>query len=273
MNSTKTASGKIVIILLFFLIIFPVVWAEEIVDYPNQVEEVTWLDTNTEIANLPSNSSNEDFSMQGLTGNYDNIYLNGSLRQRNPSSHIFGFFLDRLNEDNREHSWALWNMNSTYGKDSLQFWEYKHDSQGRSCGGESGDGAMCDRRFTISSGGNVGIGPATPDSRFRLDLQGGVAVAGAFSVHNPLNSAGYNGASVNLNWYNNVARIRVGGNGIGAANGLDIQSVGNRSMLRLKPFSAGFGVTNPTERLEVAGNIKLSGNILSDGDICFGNCQ
>ena len=34
----------------------------------------------------------------------------------------------------------------------------------------------------------------------------------------------------------------------------------------------GIGKPNPTERLDVLGNIKLSGNILSNGDICIGAC-
>ncbi len=36
--------------------------------------------------------------------------------------------------------------------------------------------------------------------------------------------------------------------------------------------SIGIGVSDPSEKLEVKGNIKLSGNIVSDGDICIGNC-
>lgn len=35
----------------------------------------------------------------------------------------------------------------------------------------------------------------------------------------------------------------------------------------------GIGTNAPTEKLEVAGNIKLSGNIVSDGDICIGQCD
>ena len=34
----------------------------------------------------------------------------------------------------------------------------------------------------------------------------------------------------------------------------------------------GVGKTGPTEQLDVDGNIKLSGNILSNGDICIGAC-
>lgn len=34
----------------------------------------------------------------------------------------------------------------------------------------------------------------------------------------------------------------------------------------------GIGTITPAEKLEVMGNIKLSGNIMSDGDICIGSC-
>ena len=49
------------------------------------------------------------------------------------------------------------------------------------------------------------------------------------TVINPNNSS----ANVSLNWHNNVARIRIGGEGLGATNGLDIQGPGNKSLLRL----------------------------------------
>jgi hypothetical protein len=54
-------------------------------------------------------------------------------------------------------------------------------------------------------------------------------------------------ATVRLNWRNDVARIRVGGNGAGAGNGLDIQTIGNTSLLRID------GGGNAT----VAGSLKL----------------
>ncbi len=37
--------------------------------------------------------------------------------------------------------------------------------------------------------------------------------------------------------------------------------------------NVGIGTTTPTAPLEVNGNIKLSGNLISDGDICLGVCQ
>jgi hypothetical protein len=35
----------------------------------------------------------------------------------------------------------------------------------------------------------------------------------------------------------------------------------------------GIGTTTPTAELDVVGDIKLSGNLISDGDICIGNCD
>lgn len=37
--------------------------------------------------------------------------------------------------------------------------------------------------------------------------------------------------------------------------------------------NVGIGTTTPSEKLNVNGNIKLTGNILSDGDICIGKCS
>jgi hypothetical protein len=64
--------------------------------------------------------------------------------------------------------------------------------------------------------GHVGIGTDAPESP--LHVEGRIRSAGdgaAVTVYNPQNA----GASVNLNWLNNVARIRVAGNGLGADAG------------------------------------------------------
>ena len=36
--------------------------------------------------------------------------------------------------------------------------------------------------------------------------------------------------------------------------------------------NVGIGTTTPTEALHVAGNIRLTGNVVSTGDICIGTC-
>jgi hypothetical protein len=37
--------------------------------------------------------------------------------------------------------------------------------------------------------------------------------------------------------------------------------------------NVGIGTLSPTQKLDVSGNIKLSGSIVSDGDICIGKCD
>jgi len=63
---------------------------------------------------------------------------------------------------------------------------------------------------------------------------------------------------------------------IGTGDRLDILDVTNNrigvSMLSSNG-NVGINNVNPTEQLDVTGNIKLSGNIVSNGDICIGTCN
>lgn len=75
-------------------------------------------------------------------------------------------------------------------------------------------------------GGRVGVG-ATPGYKFQVN--GDIAANnGIFSI-NPANNL----ATVRLQWQENLARIRVGGNGAGASSGLDIQGPSDTSLLRI----------------------------------------
>lgn len=66
--------------------------------------------------------------------------------------------------------------------------------------------------------------------------------------YNPNNG----GASVTLNWENNIPRIRYGGNGIGAANGFQIQGSENQVKFSvLDNGSIGIGTTTPNANLEI----------------------
>lgn len=86
-----------------------------------------------------------------------------------------------------------------------------------------------------------------------LIVDGNIRTQSSLTSLHPSN----NRASVNLNWHQNTARIRVGGNGIGSYNGLDIQTLGNRSLMRLlNNGNVGIGTMKPDSRLTVNGNIR-----------------
>ncbi len=108
----------------------------------------------------------------------------------------------------------------------------------------------------ITDSGLVGIGTLDPIGN--LDVAGNVTTSGpssaGFTVYNPNNA----GATVSLNWLNDVARIRIGGTGAGAGGGLDIQRTGNASLFRiLHNGNVGIGTTNPTAKLVVNGNARV----------------
>lgn len=74
--------------------------------------------------------------------------------------------------------------------------------------------------------------------------------AGAFLAANPINLA----ASFSLGWLDDVARLRIGGNGPGASGGLDIQRTGDASLMRiLHNGNVGIGTTAPATRLHLVG--------------------
>ncbi|WP_205097947.1 hypothetical protein [Candidatus Nitrosotenuis uzonensis] len=56
-----------------------------------------------------------------------------------------------------------------------------------------------------------------------------------------------------------------------AGNRLDFASNGVTT-ITVNEGKVGIGNTAPTQALDVTGNIKLTGNIVSNGDICIGNC-
>ncbi len=98
--------------------------------------------------------------------------------------------------------------------------------------------------------GKVGIGTNTPGAQ--LDVAGQIrssgATGGRVTATNPNNQL----AEVSLSWLDDVARIRVGGNGVGGQNGLDIQTTSNTSLMRLlHNGNVGIGTRFPSARLEV----------------------
>jgi hypothetical protein len=92
---------------------------------------------------------------------------------------------------------------------------------------------------------------------------------GALRSINPNNSL----AEVFLGWGadplgNDVARIRVGGDGAGATNGLDIQTTGNRSLMRIMHSGrVGIGTTNPGALLDVQGTASVRVLTITGADV------
>jgi len=81
------------------------------------------------------------------------------------------------------------------------------------------------------TGGNVGIGTASPADPLHVEgvIRSAGTLGGVLTASNPNNQ----GASVHLSWLDDIARVRVGGTGVGAENGLDIQTTSNLSILRV----------------------------------------
>lgn len=104
----------------------------------------------------------------GETEPYAPLVVSGEISLKSPDSGIHSLRFKRTDEDNRVHEWALWHMNKDHRKNALEIWEYKTDSSGKNCDGNRADGAMCDFRLTISEGGNVGIGAASPVSKLHI---------------------------------------------------------------------------------------------------------
>jgi hypothetical protein len=76
---------------------------------------------------------------------------------------------------------------------------------------------------------SVGVGKM-PDKNNSFELENDLYTMKNLRVQNPTNGT----AEAYFGWYNNIARIRVGGTSTGAVNGLEIQGTGDTPMLKLR---------------------------------------
>lgn len=131
-------------------------------------------------------------------------------------------------------------------------------------GGPGGGGPWASNGQNIfnTNRGNVGIGRSDPG--YKLEVAGAVAADGeVYSVSPDQQSVAFLGWGTDP-FGNEMARIRIGGNGPGATNGLEIQKTGDRHLLRITHDGfIGMGTREPLDRLHVVGNVLADGLLRS----------
>ena len=178
------------------------------------------------------------------------------------------------------------------GKDRLPYFDLRSDDGSRAfyLGWGSKANKVVDWKFENNyklaiQGGKVGIGTTTPDAV--LD------VVGNFAVRN-IPADDFTPANATINLYSREAggskhrwafhSASVGG-GFGVVpNSLTIWEYDGRSCTSPDPIcharmvfepntgNVGIGTADPQARLHVAGDLKLDGRLVSNGDICIGAC-
>jgi hypothetical protein len=129
--------------------------------------------------------------------------------------------------------------------------------------------------MVIKNDGKVGIGTNLPVTK--LDVNGDVSLSndnallgnmyynGGWKFKNP---TGF-GGGVKFSSLDPAVQFLVGTGNSGANSDANL----NIPMVISSSGKVGINTTTPTQALEVNGNIKINGSIMSDGDICIGKCD
>jgi hypothetical protein len=130
-------------------------------------------------------------------------------------------------------------------------------------------GKNSSERFIVKEGGNVGIGTTTPTAK--LDVAGDMQLTGENRVFK--GAAWVSNAVGDLDDFSSISDV-----GFYAVSGNHLQFVtGQQDMMRITGSgNVGIGTTSPTQKLDVAGNIKANGveavgNITANGADVTGN--
>ncbi len=112
-------------------------------------------------------------------------------------------------------------------------------------------------RLNIDSDGNVGIGTASPQEV--IDISKSSPSIHMLDLGTSEGGIGFKTADSNLYITNEY----------GHAYGLGLVS---QSIVLTSSGNVGIGTASPTQALDINGNIRLTGNIVSPNDICIGSC-
>jgi hypothetical protein len=161
---------------------------------------------------------------------------------------------------------ALFGANGEVSLSSIRFADNSVQTTAAGAGGPDNDWIINGANMTSGVAGNVGIGVAVP--AVKLHVVGDLRVDGANGVGIDARNPNATSAIARFGWLNDVARIRVGGNGVGALNGFDFEGINDVSWLRiLNNGNVGIGMVTPSQRLEVAGNAVIQGDLTIQGGI------
>ena len=199
------------------------------------------------------------------------------------SAYLYGFGsknirLGTINDSHRRAEIEIYNNNTSQGKIFFRTGVWRDPS--------NIPGSETNVRMMIDQLGRVGVGTTNPQEPFHVN--GTARIDNTIKI-GAMESSMTDGGNGRLKF---IAKRAVG-TSTGQAftfstcdsesncfNRLDItgggiafRSVTHGEAMRINDANnVGIGTVVPSERLEVDGNIKLSGNLVSDGDICIGSC-